>query len=275
MGIRKSGSAIPAQRRPQPGWKSLGWMSLCRTGPMLFIKKFLPCVQSKSTLFPRTHSKEMHVFHLVRTPENWMQLSKWSFTRAGSVGLNSLLCPDGHIAFDAVQDRVGSLGCKCRLPTHSQFFIHQSSSGLLSIYSSPAHAVMGTTQIQDLSLGLDELHENHLDPVLSIVKVPLDGIPHVSTVPLTVICKLSEVALDSTIYVIDEDIKWLLSQYRILQNTHYWFSFGHWICDYNSACDHPADSLCIWQFIYQTLIFNLVQDYCGRPYQRSYKCPDR
>lgn len=67
-------------------------------------------------------------------------------------------------------------------------------------------------QIQDLSLGLAELHENRLGPVLDIVKVPPDGIPHVSTAPLTVICKLAEVALDSIIYVVDEDIKWVLSQ---------------------------------------------------------------
>ncbi|KAK4828346.1 hypothetical protein QYF61_026007 [Mycteria americana] len=51
-------------------------------------------------------------------------------------------------------------------------------------------------QVQDLALGLTELHEVHMGPLLKPVKVPLDGIPslkHINcTTQLGVICKLAE-----------------------------------------------------------------------------------
>ncbi|KAK4826170.1 hypothetical protein QYF61_006032 [Mycteria americana] len=52
------------------------------------------------------------------------------------------------------------------------------------------------TQVQDLALGLVELHDVHMGPVLKPVKVPLDGIPSLKrikcTTQLGVICRLSE-----------------------------------------------------------------------------------
>ncbi|GAB0180776.1 cAMP-dependent protein kinase inhibitor alpha [Grus japonensis] len=79
------------------------------------------------------------------------------------------------------------------------------------------------THVQDLALGLVELHEVHMGPPLKPVQVPLDGIPSLRcvncTTQLGVICKLAECALDPTVYVIDEDIKQYWSQYRPLRDT--------------------------------------------------------
>ena len=58
------------------------------------------------------------------------------------------------------------------------------------------------TQVQDLALGLAELHEVHMGPLLKLVQVPLDGIPSLRcvnhTTQLGVICKFAEGALDPT-----------------------------------------------------------------------------
>ncbi|KAK4810873.1 hypothetical protein QYF61_013281 [Mycteria americana] len=68
------------------------------------------------------------------------------------------------------------------------------------------------TQVQALALGLVELHEVHMGPLLKPVQVPLDGIPSLQrincTTQLGVISKLAEGALNPTVYVIDEDIKY-------------------------------------------------------------------
>ncbi|KAK4831706.1 hypothetical protein QYF61_018758 [Mycteria americana] len=67
------------------------------------------------------------------------------------------------------------------------------------------------TEVQDLALGLVELHEVHMGPLLKPVKVPLDGIPSLKCINCTtqigVICKFAGSALDLTAYVIGEDIK--------------------------------------------------------------------
>jgi len=78
-------------------------------------------------------------------------------------------------------------------------------------------------QMRDLALVLIEPHELHTGSFLKLVQVPLDGIPslrHVDrTTQLGVICKLTEGALDSTVYVIDEDIKQYWSQNGPLKDT--------------------------------------------------------
>ncbi|KAK4816205.1 hypothetical protein QYF61_012670 [Mycteria americana] len=83
----------------------------------------------------------------------------------------------------------------------------------------------------DLALGLAELHEVRMGPFLKPVKVRLDGIPSNKrincTTQLGVICKFAEGALNPTIYVINEEIKYYLSQYEPLRDTTcYWFLFG-------------------------------------------------
>ncbi|GAB0195895.1 hypothetical protein GRJ2_002054800 [Grus japonensis] len=78
------------------------------------------------------------------------------------------------------------------------------------------------THVQDLALGLAELHAVRMGPPLKPVKVPLDGIPslqHVDhTTQLGVVSKLAEGALDPTVHVTDKDVKQCWSQYRPLRN---------------------------------------------------------
>ena len=56
------------------------------------------------------------------------------------------------------------------------------------------------TQVQDLALGLVENCKAHMDPLLKLVQVSLDGIPAFwrvnCTTQLGVICKLAEGALN-------------------------------------------------------------------------------
>ncbi|GAB0188195.1 cAMP-dependent protein kinase inhibitor alpha [Grus japonensis] len=99
------------------------------------------------------------------------------------------------------------------------------SSGLLSIHSSPSlYLIPGValTHVQDLALGLVELHAVHTGPPLKPVKIPLDGIPclqHVDrTTQLGVIGKLAEGALDCTVHVTDKDVKQRQSQYQHQRN---------------------------------------------------------
>ena len=61
---------------------------------------------------------------------------------------------------------------------------------------------------------------NLMGPLLKLFQVPLGGILFLRrvnhTTHLSVICKLSEGALNPTVYVIDEDIKQYWSQYTLL-----------------------------------------------------------
>ena len=74
------------------------------------------------------------------------------------------------------------------------------------------------TQMQNLALGLVELHEVHTGPLLELVQVPQACQLHTH---LGVICKLADDAFDPTVYVTDEDIKQYWSQYGPLRNTTY------------------------------------------------------
>ncbi|KAK4824889.1 hypothetical protein QYF61_021129 [Mycteria americana] len=100
------------------------------------------------------------------------------------------------------------------------------SAGLLSIPASPQSVqilVIALTQVQDLALGLVELHEVHRGPLLKLVKVPLDGIPSLKgiscTTRLGVICKLAEGALNPTAYAINKDTERYQSQHGPLRGT--------------------------------------------------------
>ncbi|KAK4827993.1 hypothetical protein QYF61_022695 [Mycteria americana] len=80
--------------------------------------------------------------------------------------------------------------------------------------------VIAWTQMQDLALGLFELHEVHTGSLLQpCIKC---------TTQLGVICKPAEGALNPTVNVINKDIEQYQSQYRPLRNTtSYWSPFGH------------------------------------------------
>ncbi|KAK4815356.1 hypothetical protein QYF61_001344 [Mycteria americana] len=129
-----------------------------------------------------------------------------------------------------LQDTVGFLGYECTLQAHVQLFIHQYSKVLLcraALNPFIPHPVLipgvALTQVKDLALGLVEPHEVHMDPLLELVQVPLNGILSLRrvnrTTQLGVICKLAEGALNPTVSVIDEDIKQYRSQYRPLRDT--------------------------------------------------------
>ncbi|KAK4828488.1 hypothetical protein QYF61_026759 [Mycteria americana] len=144
------------------------------------------------------------------------------------------------------QDTVGCLGCKCTLLGHVEFLINQHPQVLLlraalNPFSAQHVFVLGIvlTHVQDLALGLVELHKVRRGPPLKPVKVPLDGIPSLQrvdhTTQLGVIGKLAEGALNPTVHVADKDVKERQSQYRSLRNTtRHWSPRGHQVVDRNS-----------------------------------------
>ncbi|KAK4824031.1 hypothetical protein QYF61_009622 [Mycteria americana] len=116
------------------------------------------------------------------------------------------------------QDTVGFLGWKCTLLGRVELLINQHPQVLLlkaslNPFSTQPVFVLGIalTHVQDLALGLAELHEVGTGPNLKPVKVPLDGTPSLQRVDCTtwlgVISKLAEGALSPTVYVIDKDVK--------------------------------------------------------------------
>ncbi|KAK4824261.1 hypothetical protein QYF61_012527 [Mycteria americana] len=133
---------------------------------------------------------------------------------------------------------VGFRGCKCTFLGHVELLINQHSQvfllrAALNPFSAQPVFVLeiAPTRVQDLALGLVELHEVCMGPLLKPVKVPLDGTPslqHVDcTTQLGVISKLAEGALNPTVPVADKD--------RPLRNvTHHWSPLGHGAIDCNS-----------------------------------------
>jgi len=54
-------------------------------------------------------------------PKTWPQYSRWGPTKAEWRGTITSLAA-GHFSFDAAQDAVGFMGCKCTLLAHVKFF---------------------------------------------------------------------------------------------------------------------------------------------------------
>jgi len=90
------------------------------------------------------------------------------------------------------------------------------------------------THVQDLALGLIEVHEVRTGPP---VKVPLDSIPPLQCVDCTtqlgVIGKLAEGALNATDHVTDKDVKQHQPEYQPPEECH-WSPLGHRAIDCNS-----------------------------------------
>jgi len=122
-----------------------------------------------------------------------------------------LMQPRIQLAFWAV-----SSDCWVMLSFLSAKTPESFSSGLLSIHSLPRYICswIPPTCVQDLALGLVELHEVCTGPPLK--SIPLDGIPafqHVNlTMQLGVIGKLAEGALNPTVHATDKDVKQRRSQ---------------------------------------------------------------
>jgi len=101
----------------------------------------------------------------------------------GAEGQNHLPRPAGHAAFDAAQDIVGLLGYERKLLGHVDLLVNQHPRVLLlraafNPFSTQLVFVLviALIQVQDLALGLAELHKVHTGPPLSPVKVLLDVI---------------------------------------------------------------------------------------------------
>ncbi|KAK4829697.1 hypothetical protein QYF61_006072 [Mycteria americana] len=178
---------------------------------------------SQPFFIPSSGPTLVHIFPELRTPELHAVLQVGSHQNRVE-GQNHLPQPAGHASLDAAQDTVGLLGCECSLVAHGQLFIHQYPhillcTAALNPFIPQPVLIPGValTQVQGLALGLVEPHEVHMDPLLKLVKAPLDGLlslSHVNCITqLGVICKLAEGALNPTVYVIDEDIKQYWSQY--------------------------------------------------------------
>lgn len=136
------------------------------------------------------------VLSVLRT-QNWKQCSRWGLTRVE----NPLSRPAGHAGFDAAHD-VGFLGCKHTHWSMSSFSSARMpmsfSTGLLQMIFSQSVPMSGSamTRVQHTALGLAELHETRIDPLLKFSQVPLGGILFFNCLnliaQLQVICRLSE-----------------------------------------------------------------------------------
>ncbi|KAK4810926.1 hypothetical protein QYF61_013334 [Mycteria americana] len=123
------------------------------------------------------------VFLILGTPELDAVLQVGSH-ESGAEGQNHLPQPAGHASFDAAQDTIGFLSCKRTSLAHVLLFIHHYPQVLLCRTALNAFIPqpvlipgVALTQVQALALGLVELHEGHMGPLLKPVQVPLDGIP--------------------------------------------------------------------------------------------------
>jgi len=174
--------------------------------------------------------------------------------QSGAEGQNHLPCPAGHASLDAAQDTVGFLGCKYTLPAHVELLIHQYPQVLLlraalePLSSQPLFVFeVAPTHVQDLALGLVELHVVHAGPPLQPVKVPLNGISSLQcvsrTTQLGVVGRLAEGALSPSVHVTDKDVKQHWPQYQPLRHTtRHWSPPGHRAidCNFLSASIEPV-----------------------------------
>ncbi|PKU26779.1 hypothetical protein llap_22917 [Limosa lapponica baueri] len=96
---------------------------------------------------------------------------------------------------------------------------------------------IAVTQVQDLALGLVELHEIGMGTPFKPVQVPLDGIPFLQRVNNATqlgVGKLAKGSLDLIVHVTNKDVKQHWSQYHPLRNAAcHWFPFGHQAIDHN------------------------------------------
>ncbi|KAK4830124.1 hypothetical protein QYF61_008551 [Mycteria americana] len=127
--------------------------------------------------------EQVHVFLVLGTPELDTVLQEGSHRVEGE---NHLPRPAGHTSFYAAQGTIGVLGCKRTLLSHVQVFIHQAALNPFIPQPVPELGI-APTQVQDLALGLVELHEVLTGPLLKPVKILLDGIPpsSISAAPLS------------------------------------------------------------------------------------------
>ena len=86
--------------------------------------------------------------------------------------------------FDAAQDTVGLLSCKCTLVDHVQLFMQQDSQVLLhraalKEFFCLSALMPGTapTEVQHLALSFIKLHSTLMYPLFQTVEISMEGIP--------------------------------------------------------------------------------------------------
>ncbi|KAK4810127.1 LOW QUALITY PROTEIN: hypothetical protein QYF61_009522, partial [Mycteria americana] len=125
--------------------------------------------------------QQLHALLVLRAPELDAVLQVRSH-QSRVEWQNPLPRPAGHASFDAAQDTVGILGCKCTLLAYVQLFVHQypqvlfCGAALDHIIPQPVLKPR-IAPTQDPALALVEPHEVHTGPLLQLVQVPLDDIP--------------------------------------------------------------------------------------------------
>ena len=110
--------------------------------------------------------------------------------QSGAEGQNHLPQPAGHASFGAARDTIGLLGCESTLPGRVEFLVNQHHQVLRAALNpcipQPLFVVgIAPAHVQDLTLGLGELHEVRAAPLLELVWVPLDAIPSLQCVDRT------------------------------------------------------------------------------------------
>ncbi|GAB0208342.1 mitochondrial enolase superfamily member 1 [Grus japonensis] len=140
------------------------------------------------------------------------------------------LSPAHRTVSDTSQEAIGLLGHLGTLLAHiqpaidqyPQVLFHQAAFQALFPKPVALHGVV-VTQVQDLALSLVEPHTIGLSPLIQPVQIPLQSLPTLEQIDtpshLSVICKLTEGALDPLIQIIDKDIKENWSQCLALGNT--------------------------------------------------------
>ncbi|PKU42315.1 rna-directed dna polymerase from mobile element jockey-like [Limosa lapponica baueri] len=172
---------------------------------------------------PLDSFQQIHVLPMLRTSELDAVLQVESH-QSRVEGQNHLPQPAGRNSFDAAQDAVVWLGCQHTMLAHVELLVHRHPQVLLlraalNPFCTQPVFVSGIamSQVQDLALGLVELHEVHMGSLLKPVQVPLDGIPFFQRVDhatqLDIVSKLAEGALNPTVNVANKDVKQSQSQY--------------------------------------------------------------
>ena len=109
--------------------------------------------------------QQIHVCLVLKAPELDVGLHVGSH-QSGVEGQNHLSRPAGHASCDTAQDTVGLLGCERTLLGHVELFVSQHPPvhlfrAALNPFSAQPVSVfrIAPTQMQNLPLGLVELHE--------------------------------------------------------------------------------------------------------------------
>jgi len=105
-----------------------------------------------------------------------MQHSRWGLMTAKQ-GDNHLPHPADLVSFDADQHTVGPLNSRCwlSLNTSTTRTPKSSSSAFSPFFTQPIFIPgIALNMLEDLALGLAELHNVHVRPTLKTVLIPLD-----------------------------------------------------------------------------------------------------